>query len=126
MQELPASCHIALPSHSTPRSPAQLFILLMSRNSCHSASIQLCRASLLCTWSVFVTSSSPNRLLILRVKGHSGACSNSPARTLVSCRGKARGCLHLYPSVLPRSTCGISAVPPAISSMAVGQTEWWG
>lgn len=26
MQELPASCHIALPCHSNPRSPARLFL----------------------------------------------------------------------------------------------------
>lgn len=114
MQELPASRCIACPPTALPEVLPGSF-LLMSRNSCHSASIQLCRASLLCTWSVFVTSSSPYRLLILRVKGHSGACSNSPARTLVSCRGKARGCLHLYPSALPRSTCGTS-VGPSFSS----------
>lgn len=49
--------HAAL--SSLPRGLAQPFLLLMSKKSCHSASIQFCRASLLSTRRVLVTSSSP-------------------------------------------------------------------
>lgn len=120
----------ALPQHSSPpRGSAQLFLLLMSKKSCHSASIQFCRASLLSSRRVFVTLSSPYWLLMLRVKGHSGACSNSPARTLVSCRRKQGAAFtsahHSGLEVLWGLLLGLH-LPPANSSVGVGQQGWWG